>query len=390
MNFKKHNIDSDFFIFIWMSFVTFAGFYGPQPLLSTISISFQVSQFQAGLLMTFAIAPFAVGPFVYSHLLRSFSIRRLLRFLILCATCSLIPPVFATWFPVLLASRLFQGVILSALLSCLTTIISSNCNVNEIQRKMTLYATATTIGAFGGRVFCGYIGSCVGWRFAFLILAFFQLSSLFLITFLRIQYVEVKNIQFSFNDIYFFLKNPMLRSIIFIAPLCIFCNASFMNLIPFYLRYIDNSVSDSFIGLFYISGVFSAFIGIISDKILNIARGEWNLILIGFFIFAIAILLLFFHNMQALIFASIMSSLAFAIIYTTFPGIINRVSTKPKSLTNSVYIGIYYSFSAMGTFIPILVFSFMGINGYVFLILGCIIVGLWMTIQASRSIRLGV
>ena len=55
----------------------------------------------------------------------------------------------------------------------------------------------------------------------------------------------------------------------------------------------------------------------------------------------------------------------FVLVYTTLPGVVNRVSLSPKNMTNSVYLSVYYSLSALGTWLPILVYSNFGIGMYV-------------------------
>ena len=55
----------------------------------------------------------------------------------------------------------------------------------------------------------------------------------------------------------------------------------------------------------------------------------------------------------------------FVLVYTTLPGVVNRVSLSPKNMTNSVYLSVYYSLSALGTWLPILVYSNLGTGMYV-------------------------
>lgn len=388
MNGVCKEIDAGFWSVIWISLVTFSGFYGPQPLLSSISHSFQVTHSQAGLLMTFVIAPFAVGPFIYGRILRVLSIRRLLFLLIPCAACTLAFPALATWFPMLLVSRLCQGVILAGVLTCLTTLIASTYNGEELQRKMTLYATVTIIGSYGGRVFCGFIGSLLGWRTVFIILAMIQLSAFFSLFFLRSNDVNANDSAFNIHDVFILLKNSTLRKIIFIAPICVLCHASIMNIIPFYLRQIDPSISDFSIGIVYATGLLSAILGILSKILLRVLRGEWNTLLLGLSIFAIAIPVFILQSVTAVLVVMLGTVVAFSLIYTTAPGLINRVSYNQKSITNSAYLGIYYSFSALGTYFPMIFFSHCGLVCYIALLFGLIMLSIGMTIHASRTINL--
>lgn len=60
----------------------------------------------------------------------------------------------------------------------------------------------------------------------------------------------------------------------------------------------------------------------------------------------------------------------FVLVYTTLPGVVNRMSLAEKNMTNGVYLSVYYTFSALGTWLPVMVYSHFGIVSYVLCLTG--------------------
>lgn len=60
---------------------------------------------------------------------------------------------------------------------------------------------------------------------------------------------------------------------------------------------------------------------------------------------------------------------AFAIIYGNCPGMVNRASSYDHSITNSLYLSVYYLFSALGSLIPVIIYSSWGVGAFITLLL---------------------
>ena len=96
--------------------LTLSALYAPQPLLPTISTQFAVSREAAAALTTVTFVPLAIAPLVYGYLLESFSPTRLLKFAVSLLAVSELIFAAVDSFPLLLAIRLFQGILIPAML----------------------------------------------------------------------------------------------------------------------------------------------------------------------------------------------------------------------------------------------------------------------------------
>jgi len=184
--------------------------------------------------------------------------------------------------------------------------------------------------------------------------------------FLYVKEVEGKSnaASFTLRDILSIFTSRNLALLILVAPLCIFCNSSFLNIMPFYLKKVDPNISDFFIGLTFIGGIIGAFVGVISKQVIRLLKNEWNVILVGVGTIGASIQLLFFHSILAAAVGLLGISLGFALMNSMILGVLNRTTHLSKSLTNSVFLSIYYILGSVGTYVPLNVYINFGILMY--------------------------
>ena len=348
--------------------LTFMGFYCPQPLLDTIAAGENISKPEAGLLMTVTILPFAAAPFLYGRLLHFLTLSRLLRASLLGAGLSLFLAGLSGNFPVMLLFRSVQGILLPAVLLCLTTRIGSLYCGRELQVKMATYAAVTMVGAYGGRILAGFLCS----RFSpGSTLAFFGLLQLCaIVPSLYVSDAEKPGShEFSPSAVGSFLRDKKLLPVLLIGPVCIFDYSGVLNFLPFHLRSIDSSISEAAVGLAYLTGLFSACVAMNSRRLLNILKGEWNLLLAAASLFFLFFPLFLFPSLLPACTAMLGAGTAFAIIYGNCPGMVNRASSYDHGITNSLYLSVYYLFSALGSLIPVIIYSSWGVGAFITLLL---------------------
>jgi YNFM family putative membrane transporter len=164
--------------------LTLSALYVPQPLLPVLAEQFSVSREMAALLTTIVFVPLCLAPLVYGYLLESVSARKILRIAMLLLGLSSIAIGFVDSFEWLLGWRLFQGLLIPALLTALMTYSSQSAAKGEMQRVMAWYIGATIAGGFAGRALSGAIASLFHWRGSFfalgvgILIAWFWLAKL--------------------------------------------------------------------------------------------------------------------------------------------------------------------------------------------------------------------
>ncbi|MDD6088717.1 MAG: MFS transporter [Desulfovibrionaceae bacterium] len=375
----------EFLTLLLVTFTTYCGFYFPQPLLATLAEAFQVSPSDAGLCITVVIAPFAVGPFVYGSLLRYLTLRKLLVVLMLTASLALLGASLVDVYPVLLGFRFVQGMMLPGILMCITAYIALRYRHQALQKGMVLYAATTLLGAFGGRVLGSWISTEIGWRNAFRVFGSMELAVLiFVLLFVREVHEKSGHDDFNLRDILNVLKSKPLLLLILITPLAVFCNASMVAILPFYLKTVDPLISDAVIGLVYMSGFISAAAGLLGRQAIRICRGEWNVILVALCGFALCLQGLFLHNVLCCFIAMLFTSFFFTLINGMVPGLLNRSSHMAKGLTNSVYLSVYYILGSTATYFPVVVYTHWGLVAYDMLALCALALTFAVTCAARR------
>ncbi|MDD6088449.1 MAG: MFS transporter [Desulfovibrionaceae bacterium] len=386
---RKHNKNvnsAEFFSLIFVTWTTYLGFYFVQPMMTTLAQVFKISPSQAGLLVTVVVVPFVIGPFVYGRVLHFISIRRLLFLLIPCSGISLIAASFASSYVGLLCCRLLQGVSLPGILMCITAHIALRYEGQTLQRCMGIYAATTLIGSFSGRLMGGWLSSAYGWHSAFQCLGAVQIVSFLTVCFLIGEVREkIGHDDFGLRDIAKVLRCRLLMLLILIPPVAGYCVASYVAVLPFYLKDIDPEMSDACIGLIYLSGLISGIVGLWCRQVVRWCRGEWNVIMFSLLCMALLIQGLAFKHAGIAFILMLGISLSFTLINCMVPGLLNRASRLSKGLTNSVYLSIYYLAGAVGTYMPLVVYTHFGLGIYDMTVLIALSSALAITLSAKKS-----
>ena len=168
-------------IVIYAAVLTISALYAPQPLLPVLAREFSVSRDLVALLTTVTMVPLSLAPLLYGYVLQSVSARSMLQISLLLLAISELLFAMAGSFSQLLAVRIFQGLLIPALLTALMTYVSQMANVTNVQRAMGIYIAATILGGFLGRTLSGGLATLFGWRVSFIVLALSMFGCLVLL-----------------------------------------------------------------------------------------------------------------------------------------------------------------------------------------------------------------
>lgn len=367
---------------LWTTFWCFAAFYGPQPLLPAVRDAFAVDQSTAGLMITLTILPLGLAPIVYGTFLGAVSAKRLLTAAVALLALLLIPPAAAASFGVILAARFVQGLLLPAILLALMTHVSSHYSGPALQRNLGFYAATTMLGAFAGRVYSGLMGSLFGWRGAFAALALATASSLIPLLLLR----DAGRPRFTvlrLRVIPSLARQRGLWVLLCLAPAAIFIHASMLNFIPFRMRQLRPDISDFGISLMYLAAFFSALLCLNAAAICRWCGSERRVLLYGAGLVLAALPCMLLPDVGVAFATLLAMSIGYALIYTTLPGLVNRLTRRDKALTNGVYLACYYAGSASGTYFPGLVYSAAGWNAFIWTLWGMALILTGLALKAQ-------
>ena len=351
--------------------------YAPQPLLPTLCQEFSVSREAAAALTTVTFIPLAIAPLLYGYLLESLSATKLLKLAVLLLAISELLFAATNDFPLLLGLRLFQGLLIPAILTALMTYVSQSSNRETIQRSMAIYIAATITGGFAGRAMSGLIAKLFGWQYSFIILAF----SLLLGFALLFQLPETTKLKLSKpqpNILLQILRKPCFLPL-YLAIFCLFLVfAAVMNYLPFRLTELSEQADELRIGLMYSGYLMGIVTSLWAPKICRRLKNEAVVMQIGLATFSVALLGLATGHIAILFSVMFLFCAAMFLVHATASGLVNRLAGNDnQGLTNGLYVAFYYSGGAIGSYAPGLIYRSFGWNGFVLLLIAISLLGLY-------------
>lgn len=359
---------------ILTSVLALSALYAPQPLLPALQLEFGVSRKAAAALTTVTFIPLALAPLVYGYLLETVSPLRILKLAVPLLAISALLFAIATNYPQLLAIRLFQGLLIPALLTSLMTWLSARSSAETLQRTMALYIAATIFGGFAGRATSGLIANLFGWRFSFVALAFSLFVAFALLTRLK-PASGTKFIRPHPQAILEILGKPSFLPL-YLGVFCLFLVFSaVMNFIPFRLTELSDKADSMRIGLMYSGYMMGIVTSLGAPWFIRHLGGEvrtirWGLLVLGGILATLATPLV-----GVLFAAMFLFCGAMFLVHTTASGLVNQMAGNThRGLTNGLYVAFYYAGGSIGSFAPGILYQQFGWNAFLLLLaLICII-----------------
>lgn len=372
------------FPIILITILTFSAIYAPQPLLPTIAADLGVDGDVAALLITAVFLPLAVAPLFYGYILESFSPRKLLRVAVALMGVSEVLFYFAPTFELLLAVRVFQGLLIPGILTSLMTYVSLVYKGDSVQRAMGIYIAATIFGGFIGRALSGLIATGLGWRFSFLFLAasfsigFAALGRLRGEGRVNMARPELRTLARVFQHWHFWR--------VYLLVFCLFfVFAAVMNFLPFRLVEISPSADEFRIGMMYSGYLMGIMTALNAPALCRHLGGEPRAMRIGMAVYAVALLALAFPSIPTLFGFMFLFCGAMFLVHATASGFLNRYAEGNKGIVNGLYVAFYYGGGTLGSWLPGLVYRHSGWTPFLVVLAALAGVGLMLLVRLEKG-----
>lgn len=358
-------------IVLYTTALAYCALYAPQPLLPLLSAEFAVSPERAGLLISLAMLPLSLAPVIYGFILEAFSALQLLKIVLPLLALSELPFLWTDNFSVLLAVRLLQGLLLPAVLTALTTYLSSVSRPQRVREKMAYYIAATLLGGLLGRLLTGAMATWSDWRYSFAVIALGLLSAQILLYRLQAD-SPLRLVRPTVASLRRVLLHPHYSKIYGIIFLVFFCFSSLLNLLPFRLEALNPQVSSFAISLSYM-GYFSGLLMALSaQRVAGRCGGEVQAIALGLVIYALAMLLFWLPGFYLAFATMFVFCAGMFLVHTTLNGYLNHHATQNKGLANGLYITASYAGGSLGAYLPGGLYQYYGWSAYLLLCLSLI------------------
>ncbi len=364
--------------------LTISALYVPQPLLPVLAEQFSVSRELAALLTAIVFIPLCLAPLVYGYLLESISARRILRIALLLLGLSSLAMGFVDSYRWLLAWRLFQGLLIPALLTALMTYTSQSAAKGEMQRVMAWYIGATIAGGFAGRALSGIIASLFHWRGSF-----FALGVSILVAWCWLVRLPESGTMNMHRPRLGLIREILSNRLFLRTYLMIFCFflvfAAVMNYLPFRLTELTSEADELRIGLAYSGYLMGLLASLNAVTIQKWCGGIGRTMVFALVLYALALALLGIPSVVLLLTTLFLFCGAMFLTHATATGLLNRLADQHKGMVNGLYVSFYYGGGAVGSFLPGYVYRGFGWNGFI-LALGIVVLGaLFLAVSLLRS-----
>ncbi|MCB4203623.1 MFS transporter [Deferribacterales bacterium Es71-Z0220] len=360
MNFKNT------ILIIFSAILTFSALYAPQPLLPILSKEFNLSASTSGLIITFTLIPLSFSPFLYGIILETVSARKIILMALLLLGLSEIMLGFAVSFYQILGIRLFQGVLIPAILTSLMTYVSKLSNAENIQRVMSIYIASTIVGGFAGRAISGLISYVFNWRISFLFLGVCLIILVFFVKSLE-KDVTLSVTRPKFSDILVVLEDKKFLVVFISIFLSFFCFAGLLNYLPDHLSKLSSKSNELKTGLAYSGYLMGVVVSLLSVKVIALLGYRKSLIL-GSTVYIMALLLFQMDNLLWIYINMFIFCGGMFMLHSVGSGFVNKNADKNKGIVNGMYVSFYYFGGIIGSYLPGLIYEKYGWSSFLILL----------------------
>ncbi|AZA98300.1 MFS transporter [Chryseobacterium joostei] len=367
----------------------FAQLYLFQPMLPMAAEHFKVSVGDTSLLVSSSTIGMALGLLFFAFKADSYSRKELMAFSLIS---SALLTIISTWIPslsLLIAIGIFKGFVVSGVSAVALAYLTEEVNAAVIGAAISMYLSGNTIGGMSGRILATLIAGEFGWRNAVLVIGIESLilGIIFWKLFPESKFFNPQKTDYhlKMKQMKFFLTNPYMLRLYFIAALVMGVFVSVYNYLTFRLEAAPFSLSHfiiAFIFLMYVFGVFGTMIvGRLSKRFPanNILKASILFMIVG-------ALLLLSENLYILIFGLALFTLSFFASHTMASQMTALYAKRGKSSATSIYwLFYYFGSSILGSGTGYLLHSYSWNVFIAFLIFSIVIALLLATANKSSK-----
>lgn len=367
----------------------FAQLYLFQPMLPMAAEHFKVSVGDTSLLVSSSTIGMALGLLFFAFKADSYSRKGLMAFSLIS---SALLTIISTWIPslsLLIAIGIFKGFVVSGVSAVALAYLTEEVNAAVIGTAISMYLSGNTIGGMSGRILATLIAGEFGWRNAVLVIGIESLilGIIFWKLFPESKFFNPQKTDYhlKMKQMKFFLTNPYMLRLYFIAALVMGVFVSVYNYLTFRLEAAPFSLSHfiiAFIFLMYVFGVFGTMIvGRLSKRFPanNILKASILFMIVG-------ALLLLSENLYILIFGLALFTLSFFASHTMASQMTALYAKRGKSSATSIYwLFYYFGSSILGSGTGYLLHSYSWNVFIAFLIFSIVIALLLATANKSSK-----
>ncbi len=323
----------------------FAQLYLFQPLLPLAAEHFKVSVGDTSLLVSSSTIGMALGLLFFAFKADSYSRKALMTFSLIS---SALLTIISTWVPslsLLIAIGVFKGFVVSGVSAVALAYLTEEVHTAVIGSAISMYLSGNTIGGMSGRILATIVAGEFGWRNAILVIGIESLilGLIFWKLFPDSKFFNPQKTDYHLKvkQMKFFLMNPYMLRLYFIAALLMGVFVSVYNYLTFRLEAKPFSLSHFIIAFIFLMYIFGVFGTMIVGRLSNRYRKN-DILKVSILCMLSGALLLLSENIYILIFGLGIFTLSFFAAHTMASQMTALYAKRGKSSATSIYWLFYY------------------------------------------------
>ena len=366
--------------------LTLCTLYAVQPIQPLFEKEFHLSRFEAVIFTTVIMLPLGFAPILYGYILETFSSKRFLKNAVLWLGLLELFFALSNTYPLLLAIRALQGLLIPAVLTSLMSYIAFVTPKEKVQQAIGYYIGATILGGFIGRLLSGMLSDIFGWRLFFIILGVLLIVMFWCLEHLG-EEIKVDFVKPKLSQVMDVIKNKVFFNIYLMMFFIFFVFQAVLNFLPFQLQTLGGAgIGYGKVGLMY-AGYIIGFV--ISIRILPIIRfwgSEAKTIIFGAIVYVIGIQIFHINDYMVMFGGMFIFCAGFFIIHSVSSGLISKLAHKNRAISNGLYLSFYYAGGTIGTFAPGVFFEYLGWHAFLGLLSLVVIATLYFAYQLRKQL----
>jgi YNFM family putative membrane transporter len=339
--------------------LTLCTLYAVQPIQPLFEKEFSLSRFEAVIFTTVIMLPLGFAPIFYGYILETFSSKLFLRNAVLILGILELCFAWSDTYPVLLAIRALQGLLIPAVLTSLMSYISFITPKDRVQQAIGYYIGATILGGFVGRLLSGLLSDYFGWRLFFVLLGIALIVMFGCLSFLS-EEVKVDFVKPKFSQIMDVLKNKTFFNIYMMMFFIFFVFQALLNFIPFQLKTFSSTMGYGKVGMMYAGYIIGFIISIRILWMIRLFKSESKTIIVGIITYVIGLQIFHINNYMVMFGGMFVFCAGFFIIHSVASGLISKLAHEKRAISNGLYLSFYYAGGTVGTFAPGVFYHYLG------------------------------
>ncbi len=356
-------------------FVTFATLYDFQPLLPNLVAEFGISPALASLSLSCATFALACTLPLSGSLSDAIGRRSLMGIAVIAAPLLAFIGAGCESFPVLLALRLAQGIILAGVPAVAMAYLNDELEPQALGGAMGLYIAGNAFGGMTGRILTAGLADLMPWRSAVAAIALLSLAAgiLFLLLLppsrnFRSQPFRVASLS---RSLFSHLKNPGLIYLFLIAFTCMGGFVTLYNYITFRLLGGEFNLSQTQVGLIFLAYAFGGFSSSVLGSLVN-RYGRGRILLCSLATMATGLLITLTAPLASVICGIVVFTIGFFGTHAIASAWVGQQVNRARAQASSLYLFSYYLGSSISGTVGGFFYHRWDWNGVVILILGLI------------------